>query len=295
MKVKVFAKLNLTLAVGARQGEYHPIDSVATSVDVCDVVEVVAHDDGKIFVNDLPQVATEQNSAYRAAVAFQREFFSPGVEISMQKGIPFGAGMGGSSADAAAVVYCMCKLFGVDAGSHAVHELCARLGSDVNFMLFGGLGRLQGKGDEVTFSTLAKPIYFALTTFDCSLSSGEVYSAYDKLLFGEPISLTPYSLFAAPRDCKLMGLLESGDNEVAIRMFSNDLQQATTSMSHYACDYLSFVGSHGLRCNMTGSGSVYYIACATQAEAEHVAVLLNNNGFATTVCTSVPGGIVEVT
>ena len=294
MRVKVFAKLNLTLGVGARRGEFHPIDSVATSMDIYDVVEVVPRSDTQILVNDLPQIAMDHNSAYRAAVAFQAAFSTLGVDIAIEKGIPYGGGLGGSSADAAAVTYCMCKLFGVDEHSDVVHELCAKLGSDVNFMLFGGIGRLQGKGDEVTFSTLAKPLYFALTTFDCSMSSGEVYSAFDKIFDKKPCFPTPYSLFSTPDGEKLIDLLSDGDNGRAIRMLSNDLQQATASISNYADRYLTFVQSNGLRCNMTGSGSAYYVTCETLTEAERIAKLLNSNGFVTTVCKSVSSGIEEL-
>ena len=291
MKVKVFAKLNLSLAVGARQGDFHPIDSVATSVDICDVVQVSPRSDAQITVNRLPQIAMEQNSAYKAAVAFQKAFFTPGVEIFIEKGIPFGAGLGGSSADAAAVVYCMCKLFGVDTRSKEIYELCSKLGSDVNFMLFGGLGRLQGKGDDVTLFALAKPLYFALTTFDCSMSSGQVYSAFDNLIDNKLSFATPCSKLETSSNEKLLDLLRNGRNEQAIELLSNDLQVATRNISNYADKYISFISSQGLRCNMTGSGSAYYVACVTKSDAERVASLLNANGFTTIVCNSVPIGI----
>ena len=298
MKVKVFAKLNLTLGVGPKRGAFHPIDSVVTSVDVCDVVEVLLREDERIFVRGVDGVEQERNSAYKAAVAFRNAFAKSvqranGVEIFVQKGIPFGGGMGGSSADAAAVVYCMCKLFGVDARSHEIHQLCASLGSDVNYMLFGGLGRMQGKGDDVTFCTLSNPLYFALTTFDCSMSSGEVYSAFDNH-HKTAIFSTPCSLFTTKNSDACIDLLQRGDNERAIRLFSNDLQQATASINNYADQYIDFIHSHGWYCNMTGSGSAYYVACITKNEAVSVAESLNANGFATTVCSSVPFGIDEL-
>ena len=288
MKVKVYAKLNLTLNVGAKQGAFHPIDSVVTSVDICDVVEVVARADMQVNVHGIDSVEQEKNTAYKAAVAFRREFAAktiPGVDIFIQKGIPFGGGLGGSSADASAVVYCMCKLFGVDIHSRKIHELCSALGSDINFMLFGGLARLQGKGDDVIPYKLAKPLCFALTTFGQSMNSGEVYSAYDKLTVNHTTDKHD--------NVTLLNLLQQGANGEAITLFNNDLQPATLNISNYAKEYLSFVQSHNFQCNITGSGSAYYVACQTLEEAEHVANLFNAHGFATTVCTSVPSGIVE--
>ena len=293
MKVKVFAKLNLTLNVGARQGEFHPIDSVATSVGICDVVQVLQRHDSQINVCGVNTVAQDQNTAYKAAVAFAQMFAKTsnatiGVDISIEKGIPFGGGLGGSSADAAAVVYCMCKLFGVDIHSSEVHRLCSALGSDVNFMLFGGLGRMQGKGDDVTFCKMGKPLHFALTTFDAGMNSGEIYSAFDKL------AATQYNTANKSDKSILLNLLQQGATDKIIALLSNDLQQATLSVSNYASEYLRFVQSHNLSCNMTGSGSAYYVACDTSEKAEQVAKLLNFHGFTTTVCTSVPSGIVEI-
>ena len=291
MKVKVFAKLNLILSVGEKQGEFHHIDSVATSVDICDIVEVVPRADSQVNVCGVECVEKERNTAYKAAVAFRRLFASktiPGVDIFINKGIPFGGGLGGSSADSAAVVYCMCKLAGVNVHSREVHELCSALGSDINFMLFGGLARLQGKGDDVTFHKLDKPLYFALTTFDVSMSSGEVYSAFDAW------NVRNVKQSKNNVNAELLNLLQQGANDKVVALLFNDLQQATMSVNNYAKDYLSFIKSHNLSCNMTGSGSAFYVPCLTKADAERVADLLNTNGFTTTLCTSVPNGIVEL-
>ena len=267
MQVRVYAKLNLTLRVGARQGEFHPIDSVATSVDVCDVVEVVERTDSDVHVEGVSGVEQTDNTAYKAAHAFLKAFSSHGVDIFVKKGIPFGAGMGGSSADAAAVLYCMCKLFGVDVDSDEVRAICACLGSDVTFMLHGGLGRLRGKGDDVEYFALKHPIFFALTTFEQQMSTAEVYSAFDRL-GNHPIN---------------DGLA-----------FFNDLQAAATSISDYATQYLSFAKAKGLSPVMTGSGSAYFIAFSTRAEAQNAVNLLNSHCFSTILCESMPNGIEEI-
>lgn len=267
MQVKVYAKLNLTLSVGAKHGEFHPIDSVATSVDLCDVVEVAKRADNQVRVDGVEGVAQERNTAYRAAHAFVEAFSSPGVDVSVQKGIPFGGGLGGSSADAAAVLYCMCKLYGVDVDCEKVRSICARLGSDVTFMLHGGLGRLRGKGDDVEYLQLQRPLYFALTTFECEMSSREVYEAFDRTV-------------------------AHGNEEKSEKgRFFNDLQQAARAISDYAEDYLDFTRQNGLDAVMTGSGSAYFVAFANRTDAQKAVDLLNSHGFATTLCQTVPHGI----
>lgn len=303
MKVRVYAKLNLTLAVGTKQGDFHAIDSVVTSVDVFDAMQVTARSDGAVYVTcDLP-IPLKNNFAYRAAEAFRNKFATAGVNVVVQKGIPVGAGMGGSSADAAAVVFCMCKLFGIDMFSKEVHALCAELGSDVNFMLRGGLAQMRGKGDDLTFRRLDKPLYFALTVFDRQLSTADIYAAYDALQLKG--SMTKGSL----RGVDLLNFLADGvfserkqnvcsathsnaDGELG-DLFFNDLELVARKTDDYASDYIEFVKQKGYKCTLTGSGSAYYIAFRVRAEAERIAAELNAAGFSTRLCRSVSDGITE--
>ena len=281
MQVKVFSKLNLTLQVGARQGEFHPIDSVATSVDVCDVLDVSPRSDREVRVIGVEGVAQTRNTAYRAARAFSEAFSTNGVDVAIKKGIPFGAGLGGSSADAAAVLYCMCKLYGVDVECEQVAAICSQIGSDVTFMLRGGLGRLRGKGDKAEFFTLKRPIYFALTTFTQQMSSRDVYQAFDSL--AKPCG-------GGVND-ELLTLLERGANGQALKYLHNDLQQATVTISSYADKYLDFTKANGLNAVMTGSGSAYYVAFASRADAQKAVDLLNSHRFYSILCTTESSGI----
>lgn len=284
MKVKVYAKLNLTLNVTGKRDGFHDIDSVAVSVDIFDEVTVTARSDIRVTIGGMPTVNDADNSAYRAACAFVKEFDTLGADIFVRKGIPFSAGTGGSSADAAAVVYCMCRLYGVDVSSPRVYSLCAALGSDVNFMLRGGLGRLRGKGDDAEYFPLNRPLYFALTTFDQGVTSKQAYSAYDAL--GESLPQTD--------NCKIMEMLTAGENAQAIMLFNNHLEQAVTSLSDYQRGYLDCVNRLGLSVNMTGSGSAYYAAFDNKAQADKAAELLCQQGFNTVVCKTVDCGIEEI-
>jgi len=283
MKVKVYAKLNLSLNVYPRQGEFHPIDSVVTSVDIFDVVSVVASRGDVVSVTCDANIPPMQNSAYRAATAFQQAFGTGGYAIDVKKGIPMGAGMGGSSADAAAVVYCLCALNNVPLDSPEVHSLCASLGSDVNFMLRGGLARMTGKGDDVQWSSLCAPLYFALTTFSTQMSAAEVYSAFDVL---------PKKRDTFCDNRRLLSLLTSGlFVDDGLLEYWNMLQPAACSISDWAQDYLDFCAERERPCTMTGSGSAFFTGCFDKGEAKLVANLLNKHGFTTRMCRSVPHGI----
>ena len=284
MKVRVYAKLNLTLNVLGKLNNFHNIESVATSVNIFDEVTVNPRADHAVTVAGVDQVAAAQNTAYKAAYGFVRQFDTLGVDISIVKGIPFGAGMGGSSADAAAVVYCMCKLFDVDVNSAQVHSLCEQIGSDVNYMLNGGLGLLRGKGDDVSFYAMPQQLYFALTKFSTSVSTAEVYAQFDKLD-------STVDLVYVDTSALLSVLTRGGFNNCIAECFNNHLQVATQAISDYADKYLDFCARRGLYPNMTGSGSAYYVAFVDEQSAADAAELLTAHGFATTVCRSVLSGI----
>lgn len=280
MQIKVYAKLNLTLNVLGKRNGFHDIDSIATSVDVFDVVSVLPRADNSVTVAGLPQIPAEQNVAYKAACAFMRQFNTTGADIAITKGIPVGAGLGGSSADAAAVIYALCRTYNVDVNSREIHSLCAALGSDVNYMLFGGLARLQGKGDDVEYGKLANQLFFALTVFDTSMSTAAVYSQLDKLE-AEQILADNGALFEA---------LQSGNLSGVVPRFNNHLQAAAASLSDYAYSYLQLCDRLSLPFNMTGSGSAYYVTFDNELDAKLTVDLLDSRGFKTILCRSVPRG-----
>ena len=141
MKVKCFAKLNLTLNVFEKRGQFHPIDSIVTSIDIFDEVEV-----------SLCKSGVRADGAAEAALSVADTLcgqYGCGCNIAVKSGIPLGAGLGGSSAQAAAVAYCLASLNGKSVSDQQVKAACALSGSDVNYMLLGGLCRITGKGDEV--------------------------------------------------------------------------------------------------------------------------------------------------
>lgn len=299
----MYAKLNLTLGVGAKEGKFHPIDSLVTSVDVYDEVEVASRADKRVTVCGTPNIPNESNTAYLSALKFIERFGTCGVDITIQKHIPLCAGMGGSSADASAVVYCMCKLFGVDIHCLKTHELCADIGSDVNFMLHGGLARMRGKGDNITFATLCRPLYFALTTFNVRYGTAQVYSAYDELPVGPLYRVTEHFtpvMFDRLRNGFVLSVAEHDDfcdierQEGNAVVFYNDLQQAMQSLDGYAKDYVAFAKKQQWNCCMTGSGSAYFVPFTEQDEAVRAVELLSKFGFDTRLCRSADSGVEEV-
>ena len=112
MKVKVYAKVNLSLNVVGSNCGYHLLDALTTSIDIFDVVSVNLRNDGQVLVSGV-DIPLEQNVAYKASKQFFSVFGGNGCDVSIEKNIPFSQGLGGSSADASATMYCLAKLCGV--------------------------------------------------------------------------------------------------------------------------------------------------------------------------------------
>ncbi len=274
MKDFAFSKINLSLNVGEKSGEFHPIDSVAVSVDCHDTVWVTLRRDAKVVVRGCKGIEPKNNVAYKAASKFCCVFGTKGCNVRIKKRIPIAAGMGGSSADAAAVVRCLCKLHDMDVKSEEVHALCASLGSDVNFLLHGGLARMTGKGDDLGFFRLKEQLFFAVTVFDKQLFAGDIYARFDEV-GGE--SCDNEQLLALLQSCNL--------SQVSM---CNGLQRAATFNDGFAADYLSFCRQNSLRCCMTGSGSAFFVPFNNKKEAQKAVKKLRSGGFKTFLCTTYP-------
>ncbi|MCM1043807.1 MAG: hypothetical protein NC350_06380 [Corallococcus sp.] len=280
MKLKVNAKLNLTLDVNGTTDGYHNLDSLVVSVDIYDTVSVNARDDGNVTVTGTDAINLTDNSAYKAAVKFSEVFCSNGVDIVVEKGIPFASGLGGSSADAAAVIYAMALLFDVSLENPAILDVCRAVGSDVEYMLRGGFCRLRGRGYvERRYNDVN--LHFCLTAFSAAMESKRVFAEYDRL-----------ADFNVHCDNSLVAnALLSGNIGSASQIAVNVLETAVCSLSEYADDYLKFCKENGLTVHMTGSGSAYFVLCNSADEAAEVCSKLASAGFSSVVCKSVGQGV----
>lgn len=167
MKVRAFAKINLGLKIlGQRADGFHELDTIFARIGVFDELEFRSRADGQIHVSvEGAQIPTKENLVFRAAWLLQkscprlRSGISsdwPGVEISLRKKIPLGAGLGGGSSDAAAVLRTLPKIWGLKIAPEKLHKIAASLGSDVPFFLAKKVCRGRGRGEILEPITLPK-------------------------------------------------------------------------------------------------------------------------------------------
>ncbi len=185
MKIKANAKINLTLSVcGKRQDGYHLIDTVMHSVSLCDLVEISKANNITVKCSDIPQ---EENIAYKSArLFFENTGILGGCEILIQKNIPTCAGMGGGSADAAAVLCGLNRLYNANLTDGELCEMAVKLGADVPFFIKGGCQRATGIGEILESHKPLEKGYFVLAKADEKPSTAEMYRLIDK---DKPLSL----------------------------------------------------------------------------------------------------------
>ena len=251
VKIKSYAKINLTLEILGVEGGYHMLDSLVANVDLFDLITLKKRK-GKLSTvrmqgmgsEDIPP---ENNNALRAAEAFSEMFSTDGAEITVYKNIPIGAGLGGSSADVVGVILGMARLYQVT-DQKKLKALADSLGSDTGYMLTGGFARIQGRGAKVSPLGLDKRLHFLLLCPPSGVSAKECYAKYDAL---------PKTLEWKENagDGCIAALRKNDLNEVG-RYLTNDLFVAALHLNpdvERAYEELSAFSPLGV--TMTGSGS----------------------------------------
>ena len=249
-RVKAYAKLNLTLSVTGSAGGYHMLDSLVCSVDLYDLIVLKKRKDDKVIIEMHGQgtelLSYEQNNAAKAAESYINAFKTRGTDIIIYKNIPVGAGMGGSSADAAGVLRGMSKLYG--AGSEKeLKELADGLGSDTGYMLSGGYARLTGRGEKIERIDSKLKLNFLLLKPHSGVSTAECYKLYDRM--PQPLSTSQNAIQA----------LISGKRAALGANLTNALYPSAATLNpdvKTAYEELSAFSPLGV--NMTGSGSAVY-------------------------------------
>ncbi len=181
------AKINLHLQVtGKRPDGYHNISSVMQSVDLCDEILITLNNSGTVTTFTENKIIDGENLVTLAAIALLKESGSIlGADIVLKKRIPLSAGVGGGSADAAAVLTALNKMLGEPISKERLFEIALSLGADVPFCLEGGTQKCEGLGEVLTNVKLSHSYYVVLVKHHQKRSTGHMYSLIDKNLCGQ--------------------------------------------------------------------------------------------------------------
>ncbi len=273
---KAYAKINLYLdVVGKRADGYHDIKSVMQAVSLCDTVKLTLTDrDIKMTCTDASLSCGEDNLCVKAARLFlSAASTSAGVFIELEKHIPMQAGLGGGSADAAAVLRGMNSLFDMPFGVPELCELGKKLGADVPFCICGGTVLAEGIGELLMPIAPMPKCSIIICEGSGKVSTPEAYRIIDN---------TP-PLCAGDID-GFISALTAGDITEMSRFLYNRFEDTLPSCAEMK-KLLSENGACGAL--MSGSGSAVYGIFRTAKEAESAFEKLKEKGLSAYLCETV--------
>ncbi|GAA1921089.1 4-(cytidine 5'-diphospho)-2-C-methyl-D-erythritol kinase [Nocardioides lentus] len=273
--VRTPAKVNLHLGVGhVRPDGFHPLDTVFHAISLYDDVTVSSGDPGsgpRVRVLGEAHVGLDEvpvdgdNLAHRAARLLGRsEGLAPDVLVEIHKSIPVAGGLAGGSADAAATLVALDRLWGTEVADVDLYRLAAELGSDVSFALLGGSARGTGRGEVLQRLTDHGSWWWVVVIAAEGLSTPAVYRRFDELFTTAPAKPSP--------GADVERALANGDPAALARALRNDLEPAALDLRP-ELDGLIHRGeaAGALRGLVSGSGPTCVFLCADAATARAVA------------------------
>jgi len=251
ISVKAHAKINLSLdLVGKREDGYHLLRSVMQEVSLCDYITLLRGGEGIALRCNKRYIPTdERNIAYRTAKAFfDYTGITPSVKIYIKKYIPCGAGRGGGSADGAAVVDGLCKLYDVTLTASQKAGICESIGADIPFFFYGGTSLIEGIGEKVTPLDNMPDCRIVLVKPKVSLSTAAI--------FGSPLTK---EAFGGNSTDSVMAGIKAGDLRRTFEKAENALESASCDACPVIADIKrKFKEQGALFSMMSGSGSTVY-------------------------------------
>ena len=250
---KAYAKLNISLDVTERREDgYHDMLMVMQTVSLCDEVTVTfdggdrvrARSNLRFIPND------ERNLAVKAALCFLEEtgHAGQGMLIEINKRIPVGAGMGGGSSDAAAVLRALNRLYGDPLDRGQLCRLSERIGSDVPFCVWGGTALASGRGEKLEVLPDMPDCRFIICKPEFSISTPELFRKLDEI-----------KLRCHPDTAGLVEAIRQGQLAQICRRMYNVFEDVDDRRMRTVADIKSILLDHGaLGAVMTGTGSAVF-------------------------------------
>lgn len=252
--LRAYAKINLSLdVVGKREDGYHLLESVFQGISLYDDVRVTREEgSGGIRITcNLPYIPTdERNIVHKVATAFFKaaKIEKYQVQIDLNKVIPSGAGLGGGSADGAAVFSALCRLYNTPFTIQSATDLLVPLGADIPFFLHSGTMLAKGVGEILTPAPKMPDYYIVLAKPRAGASTKDIFGR-----------LKETGIPHHPDTAGVLRALETGDLPLLAASASNVLEPVTVSL----CPQIGKLKEIMLKCGaalslMTGSGSTVF-------------------------------------
>lgn len=261
LEIQCPAKLNLFLhIVGRREDGYHQLQSVFQLIDWYDVLTLKPISENEIRrIAPIPGIPPEQDLVVRAAHVL-KDFcnINQGVEISLKKMIPMGAGLGGGSSDAASTLIGLNTLWGLHLDIATLCQLGLKLGADVPFFIFGQNAFVEGIGEKLQAISL-ETLDFVVIFPNQGIATAQIFQ--DPQLTRDHAPITIDGFLASPRS------YQSNDCQAIAMQKCPEVKQAL--------DWIYKAVPNSAPC-MSGSGSSVFAALEPKTDIANLGNLLQN-------------------
>lgn len=252
--VKAYAKINLALNVYDRKEDgYHNIDMVTIPLDLHDIIELELLPKGyeSYITSDDDSLPTDESNLSNKAFRKMKEKFhiDKNVLIHIYKRIPMCAGLGGGSADAAAVINATLKAIKLKPSQDDLISLASSIGADVSFCLYNKPARCRGIGEKLDFITLKKRYHVLLIKPNEGVSTALAYQTFDELEVKPQLSNIE----------RLIEGLKIGDEKIIAEEMKNSLQECAIKIVPEIKNIIDTLKKDGFPLTMmSGSGSTVF-------------------------------------
>lgn len=192
ISVQSNAKINLALYINHKRNDgYHDISTLMQEINFSDEIIISKNQNNKIniYSKGIKTPTDKTNLCYIAAASFLHTFnINDGVDITIHKNIPIGAGLGGGSSNAISTIKALGKIFEIDIDRHNLFSMATTIGADVSFFIDGRLQYAEGIGHDLQpLPSLFKPYFFLLILPKIFISTPWAYDEYKKYLENQSI------------------------------------------------------------------------------------------------------------
>lgn len=273
---KSHAKINWSLNIlSLREDGYHELDMLMQSIELCDDLSFESAPVLSLSIDGQELPVDDKNLIIRAANALNKHAGTCyGAKIALTKRIPARAGLGGGSADCAATLVVLNRMWGLNLPMSTLLEIGRTLGADVPFCITCGLARVGGIGEQLTPIADAPSIPLAMVTPGGGLSTPAVFKAWDE--GGYPIASMDIPALAEA--------LVKKDLAEAQRLSFNALEAPAIALMPEIGEIIEKFRSLGAKMvRMTGSGSTVFAAFETDEQARAAASCIPGAIFTRTI------------
>ncbi|HZW82558.1 MAG TPA: 4-(cytidine 5'-diphospho)-2-C-methyl-D-erythritol kinase [Candidatus Deferrimicrobium sp.] len=258
------AKVNFTLDVlGRRPDGYHEVEMVMQTLELADSVVLKQSEEGITLTTTATTVPTGPgNLAWKAAkLMFDKFDLAGGVAISLEKHIPVSAGLAGGSADAAAVIRGINRLWGLGQSIEQLCALGAKIGSDIPFCIIEGTAIARGRGEVIEKISPCPKIWVILVKPHIGVSTAEVYGKFsmDKVE-------------VRPETTRVIEAINQADSCTVAQLLCNVLESVTVKLvPEVALIKDKLIKAGVINSLMSGSGPTVFGIARDRAQAEAIA------------------------